>query len=54
MDVEAEGNRGSTELADTVRGVKPAGQADLDDSLAERSSVGDDVDVASSLTLPKG
>lgn len=46
VDVVAERHEGIAEFADPVHGIEPAGHADLDDVLAERADVGDDVHVA--------
>ena len=46
VHVVAERHGGIAELADPVHGIQAAGHADLDDVLAERADVGDDVDVA--------
>ena len=45
VHVVAERHGGIAEFADPVHGIEPAGHADLDDVLAERADVGDDVDV---------
>src|SRR5689334_24786596 len=46
MDVEAERNRGVTQLTDAFKGLKPTSEANLHDSLDERSEVGNHIDIA--------
>ena len=45
VHVVVERHGGIAEFADPVHGFEPVGHADLDDVLAERADVGDDIDV---------
>ena len=46
VDIEAKRHRGVAELTDAIHGLQPARHPDLDDAIAERADVGDDVHVA--------